>query len=203
MSHSATGADLGELHLRIWQALTRATADRHHPWRTPVLATVDAAGLPNARTVVLRRAVASEKLLEFFTDARSRKVLELRHQATASLVFWHPGHRWQLRVQTEAEVLTDGDLVDAAWARVKSSAAAADYLSALPPGSVLASGNASDSASAQAVTSVVSQHLVAPAQHHFALLRMRVTALDWLHLSRDGHQRAVWMGDGSGEWVQA
>lgn len=193
------GGDLAEQRLHIWQALTRATVDRHHPWRTPALATVDAAGLPNARTVVLRRASAKEQRLDVFTDARSRKVSELRQTATAALVFWHPGHRWQLRVQTQVLVLTDGAAVDAAWDQVKSSAGAADYLSVVPPGSTLPTSDSHPDVHAVGRVELNTTE----GQHHFALLQMRVVTLDWLHLSREGHERAVWIGDSPGQWVQA
>ena len=44
-----------EIREQIWRELTRASQDRHHAWRTPVLATVDGDGFANARVVVLRK----------------------------------------------------------------------------------------------------------------------------------------------------
>ena len=52
----STAADIRH---RIWTELQRATVDRHHEWRTPVLATSGLDGLPQARTVVLRAADAT------------------------------------------------------------------------------------------------------------------------------------------------
>ena len=48
-----------DLAVRLWRELQRAPHDRHHEWRTPVLATqgIDGRG-PQARTVVLRHADA-------------------------------------------------------------------------------------------------------------------------------------------------
>lgn len=163
---------------RIWQELARATQDRHHDWRTPVLATVGADLQPNARTVVLRQAREPAGELAFFTDGRSPKVAELQAQPQAVLVFWSARLRWQLRVVARCEVLTHGPEVDAAWARVGQSAAAGDYLAAQPPGQPWAEDAP---APAPATTGA----------HHFAVVRAYVQAMDWLALGLDGqHQRA-------------
>jgi pyridoxine/pyridoxamine 5'-phosphate oxidase len=60
-----------EIRERTWIELDRAVHDRHHEWRTPVLATVGEDGKPNARTVVLRQADAKLQSLQFYTDRRS------------------------------------------------------------------------------------------------------------------------------------
>ncbi|MDO9200138.1 MAG: pyridoxamine 5'-phosphate oxidase family protein [Hydrogenophaga sp.] len=163
---------------RIWQELARATQDRHHGWRTPVLATVGADQQPNARTVVLRQAREPVGELAFFTDGRSPKVAELQAQPQALLVFWSARLRWQLRVAARCEVLTDGPEVDTAWARVGQSAAAGDYLTAQPPGQPWAEGEL------EPVTA-------STGAHHLAVVRARVQTMDWLALGLDGqHRRA-------------
>ncbi len=166
-----------ELVHRVWTELQRATVDRHHEWRTPVLATVDLQGVPQARTVVLRGADAGSGQLVFFTDSRSPKVAELQTQPAAALVFWSRRLQWQLRVGVRAAVHTDGPRVEAAWVRVSQSTAAGDYLSSQAPGSAL-----------QPVTATASK------QHHFAIITAQVEELDWLALSREGHRRARVLG---------
>ena len=172
-----------ELVRRVWAELQRATADRHHDWRTPVLATVDPQGAPQARTVVLRSADAGSGQLVFFTDSRSPKVAELQANPAAALVFWSRRLQWQLRVGVRAVVQTEGPQVDAAWARVGQSAAAGDYLSAQAPGSVVDAATTSGTA-----------------QHHFAVVTAQVEHWDWLELSRDGHRRARLVDRGV-EWL--
>lgn len=170
----ATEADLVQ---RIWTELQRATLDRHHEWRTPILASVDALGAPQARTVVLRGADARAAQLVFYTDRRSPKVAELRATPAAALVLWSTRLSWQLRVSATAQVHTEGPGVDAAWARVSVSAAAGDYLSAQAPGAAL-----DDATTAP------------PAAHHLAVVTLQVVDMDWLELSREGHRRAQLVG---------
>ncbi|MGC4365411.1 pyridoxamine 5'-phosphate oxidase family protein [Hydrogenophaga sp. R2] len=167
-----------ELPGRIWQELQRATVDRHHEWRTPVLASVDADGLPQARTVVLRRADAEARTLTCFTDARSPKCADLQARPRAALVFWSQRLGWQLRITADARVATDGPAVQAAWERVRPSAAATDYLMPRAPGAPLDTTTTGP----------------AGERHHLAIVQLEVRAIDWLELHRDGHRRGRWDG---------
>jgi pyridoxine/pyridoxamine 5'-phosphate oxidase len=170
-----------EIRPQIWKELGRASQDRHHEWRTPVLASAGADGLPDARTVVLRQVDALAGQLTFYTDSRSPKVAQLQTQASAMLVFWSARLSWQLRVRVACTVITAGPEVDALWQGVKQSAAAGDYLSPLAPGAVLAQGR----------TTANEETTDAPMPaHSFAVLRAQVLQMDWLELSREGHRRA-------------
>ena len=161
---------------RIWAELCAAPGDRTHPWRLPVLATVTPDGAPDARTVVLRASDRAAGTLDCFTDARSPKVAQLRREARAVLVFWHPGLRWQLRVRAAVETIVDGPAIEAAWQRIASSAAAADYLAPAAPGTPVADAKRAGPASA----------------HHLCVLRAQVEAIDWLALGDTGeHQRIL------------
>jgi hypothetical protein len=175
-----------EIRPQIWKELGRASLDRHHEWRTPVLASADADGLPDARTVVLRQVDAGAGLLTFYTDSRSPKVAQLQGQAQAMLVFWSARLSWQLRARVIFSVITSGPEVETLWQGVSQSAAAGDYLSPLPPGAVLPQGSGTVNVE---TASVETPKAPAPT-HSFALLRAQVLQMDWLELSRDGHRRA-------------
>lgn len=180
-----------DLATRLWQELTRAPHDRHHDWRTPILATqgIDDNG-PQARTVVLRHADAASWTLSIYTDARSPKCLELQLQPLAQLIFWSKRLNWQLRVSAVATVVLQGEQVHAAWERVRQSRAAADYLSTQPPGHIqpAVEPETSDSGEFQLT-------------HHLAVLNLKVSSMDWLALSKDGHRRARLTPAGVLEWL--
>jgi len=179
-----------DIRQHIWKELGRASQDRHHEWRTPVLATVGTDGSVNARTVVLREVNAQTQTLQIFTDARSSKVQELGQQAHAVFVFWSKRLGWQLRVRADISVQTSGPEVQVLWDRVKQSAAAADYLSATAPGSALTSAETVSGESVSADSN----------QHHFARLTAQVSEMDWLELGRAGHRRAKMTQD-LWEWL--
>jgi pyridoxamine 5'-phosphate oxidase len=171
-----------DIRPRVWTELQRATQDRHHEWRTPVLATIGTDGLPRARTVVLRHADAKLCSLHVYTDRRSPKVAELTANPGAVLVFWSKRLSWQLRVEASISVQSSGPEVDAVWARVSQSAAAADYLSVSAPGDALAAPEAVHASSLDT--------------HHLAIIAAQIQSIDWLELARSGHRRAVFSSDG-------
>ena len=183
-----------EIRKRIWQELARAVQDRHHEWRTPVLATVQMGGTPNARMVVLRQVDADLARLIIYTDSRSDKVSELANRSEAMLVFWSKRLSWQLRVRISATVHVTGPLVDAAWERVRQTAAAGDYLSAAAPGSTLPAAPAIKDGTQPTNPSNPTS------QHHLAIIEAQVQEIDWLELARNGHRRARLRAD-TWDWL--
>jgi pyridoxamine 5'-phosphate oxidase len=177
---------------RIWMELGRAALDRHHEWRTPVLATLGRSGTPNARTVVLRKTDAAAQSFDFYTDSGSPKVTELIAQPYATLLFWSTRLNWQLRARVTIIVDTSGEQVEAVWAKVKQSRAAGDYLTVAAPGDKLsAAGSAAANAHADSSDdSYADANANGQLTHHLAILNARVDEIDWLELSRNGHRRA-------------
>ena len=176
---------LAALEADLWANLRTAVHTRGHAWRTATLATVTPAGLPDARTVVLREVDAAARLLCFYTDARSPKVAQMQRQPQGLLVLWSAELGWQLRLQVHLTVETSGLAVSSRWATLQMTPAAQDYLSPLPPGSPLTT--------------------LAPANRsraHFAVVEARVQQMDWLDLAAAGHRRAGFGPDGVARWLQ-
>jgi pyridoxamine 5'-phosphate oxidase len=170
----------GSLRGRIEAELGRALVERAHGWRTPVLATVDAQGHPDARTVVLREFDPVGQTLCVYTDRRSPKLRQIAAQPRASLVFWSRELSWQLRVAARLDIEVDTPRVDSVWARLSTTPAARDYLSPAAPGEPL--------------------HAAPPGGadgHHLAILVARIDVIDWLELGRDRHRRAVFDASGA------
>ena len=173
-----------EIQQRVWIELGRATQDRHHAWRTPVLATIGSDATPDARTVVLREADSSLFNVRFYADSRSKKVADLTIQPHALLVFWSKRLSWQLRVRVTFTVHTTGQVVDSVWSRVNQSASAGDYLSALAPGAPLSTSTSE----------------MLPNNHHLAVISGVVHEIDWLELAKGCHRRARFSSK-SWEWL--
>ena len=174
---------LAEVEAALWRELARAALDRHHEWRTPVLATVDGSSA-DARTVVLRETDPEARALRLFTDARSAKVTQIGSHPQGLLVLWSKRMSWQLRMRVALAVNTDGQAVASRWARLRHSAAAQDYLSPLAPGTPLSSTPGRE----------------APEGNHFAVVVAQVLAIDWLELHAEGHRRAAFDAAG-GRWL--
>jgi pyridoxamine 5'-phosphate oxidase len=78
------------------------------------LATVDAAGQPAARTVLLKGI--DRHGLTFYTNLDSRKARELAANVRAALLFWWPPHARQVRFEGAIEAVSDAE-ADAYFAR--------------------------------------------------------------------------------------
>ena len=187
------------IQARIWQELERASRDRHHAWRTPVLASIDLAQQPSARTVVLREVNLQEKCFEIYSDRRSPKIAELKQHPGALLHFWSKRLQWQLRVAVKVHVLESGPDVESRWDRLKLTAAARDYLSPHPPGSLMEKP-AEPSAEEMAgplLAKGMEPALHKEVDHNFCLVRAGFVEMDWLELNVAGHRRARFSVD---EW---
>jgi len=90
-------SSLGSIETDIWARLENAAASSRNDFHLPVVATVSG-DMPSLRTVVLRRASATDRKLRFHTDIRSPKVSALLANPSIALLFYHKEHRLQLRV---------------------------------------------------------------------------------------------------------
>ncbi|MGY4830619.1 pyridoxamine 5'-phosphate oxidase [Sphaerotilaceae bacterium SBD11-9] len=178
---------LSEIEAAVWRELSRAPADKQHPWRTPVLATTDGE-IGDARTVVLREVSSDEKRLTVYTDQRSAKVAQLGQHPVGTLVMWSPSLGWQLRCRVQVTLETSGLAVSSRWARIKLSPGAQDYLSPLAPGSALDHEPRLTGDGRGALP-------------YFAVMEAQVLGIDWLELHAEGHRRALFDG-GEARWLQ-
>jgi pyridoxamine 5'-phosphate oxidase len=179
-------ATLAAIESEIWRQLERATHDKHHAWRVPVLATVDG-DAADARSVILREVDARQKQLLTFTDDRAGKVSQLLRHPLATLVMWSPALSWQLRCRVLLSLEMTGLAATSRWARIKLTPAAQDYLARLPPGAELEAPEVPTAAPLK--------------REYFAVINAQVLKIDWLELRREGHRRALF-DDRGGRWLQ-
>jgi hypothetical protein len=166
---------LAAIEAEVWRELGAAVRSKAHGWRVGVLATVDG-DAADARSVVLRDLDPAARTLLIYTDSRSPKARQVQAHPQGMLVLWSDTLSWQLRLRVTLTLETSGLRVSSRWAQLKLTPGAQDYLSPLPPGSVLG-------APGQTQPERTSRE-------HFAVLAARVEALDWLELHAQGHRRA-------------
>jgi len=170
----------------IWQSLAAAARSSKHPWYEGAFSTVelDAEGQPHprTRTVILRGADPSQRTIDFYTDARSDKIDQLRQRYVAWL-FYASAAKIQLRLQGSARIL-NGEEADAAWKQTPLHGRSA-YLSIRSPGDSVASPIPPTTDDRQ-----VSQQESERGRVTFRIVRTSVHTADWLYLRREGHVRA-------------
>lgn len=168
-----------------WQHLGRGVADSRSPARYPTFATVSPQGLPEARTVALRRAARAEAVVEVHTDIVTPKVQALRTNPHAALHIWLPKAKLQIRLSTTVEIIT-GDAVEADWARIPAPSRVS-YGTQPAPGTPIGG---------------VYDYEKPPLRERFAVLRCAVDHIDLVELAAR-HRRAEFKrsDDWRGTWL--
>ncbi|MEM1086862.1 MAG: pyridoxamine 5'-phosphate oxidase family protein [Pseudomonadota bacterium] len=167
---------LSEIETNTWNLLGRAVVDKRSPLRWFTFATVSPDGQPEARTVVLREIDRDTRRITLFTDRRALKVAALQANSKTECHFFDSRKMLQFRLSGVASILTDGSRWQALFDKVPDHALG-DYSALIAPGT----SGTMDSDSALAAD-------------YFTVIDISVQSLDWLSLSRDGHQRArfIW-----------
>lgn len=130
----------GESAATIWQTvgadLAAAAASARHPFHLVTVATVDAAGAPHARTVVLRGFDGTRREARFHTDIRSPKVEQIGVDGRVSLHWYDPARRLQIRIAAQAAIHHRDAIAQAAWDAAQPMSRAC-YTAPAAPGATL------------------------------------------------------------------
>lgn len=197
-SGNGSGMSLDDLLEDAWSGLSDAARNARDEWHLPVVSTIDAAGRPAARVVVLRgvwRDDPGGPLLSCHTDRRSRKVGEIDGgEGPVAWTFYQRERKVQLRVVGEAAVHVDDAVSDEAWARTTTSSRRC-YMAPHAPSRVLESWD--PNLPEQWMRSVPDLASSESGRKHFAVVRTRVLEMERLELHHDGHLRSRWRWDGA------
>jgi pyridoxamine 5'-phosphate oxidase len=173
---------------QAWAVLDEGVRQRRGAAHTPTLATVDAQGCAAVRTVVLRACSPATRELLIHTDVRSAKFTELASRPDCALLVYDAALKVQLRIAARATRHADDSLADRQWATSRP-------MSRAVYGSPLAPGEPVDDPQTAAATLL--DRSEAEQRRNFAVLRLEVLRLEWLHLKVSGHRRALfdWTSD--------
>lgn len=166
----------------ILSELGKAAKEKAHPFRWPVLTTVDAARQPEGRIVVLR--AFEDSVATVYSDARTGKVAQLRSHSEAGLLFFDRERKLQIRAKGMASLHHKDAVAREHWDSLPS-ARHADYQSAADPGTEWTEAGVG----------------VDPAwrDRNFTVLRITLAYIDVLRLSREEHLRYQYRLSG-GRW---
>jgi pyridoxamine 5'-phosphate oxidase len=172
-----------------WAMLARGVKDRRAPAHTPALATVDASGRPQMRTVVLRGCEPAVRRLRFHTDIRAAKVSEIAANPRGSVMVYDARQKFQLRLSAMLSVHTHDALASAAWAQTRDFSKICYQV--MPAPGTRVDEPAAIPFSAQATND---------GADHFAVIIAQIERIEWLYLAHQGHRRAAfeWLADVDG-----
>lgn len=131
--------DLDAALAEVWRLLEEGPRLRRNAFHMPALATVDAHGQPQVRTVVLRAVDRTAGTLRFHCDRRSDKATEIAASGRAALHGYDSQAKIQIRATGPATLHTGDALAESAWAGAMAMSRVC-YGADPAPGAVLPTG---------------------------------------------------------------
>lgn len=198
---------LDAAHTEAWRLLTRGAEDRQSPFHTVSVATVDSAGRPHARNVILRAASPDSRTIRFHTDVRSNKMAQLKQSDRLCVLAYDPVLKIQLRVDGCAALHTDGALADAAWKATRPMSRL-PYAAETAPGSAIEvplTLPASQLAMIDESSEEALDHMQRVGRENFCAVVVMIESIEWVHLVARGNRRALFAwprGVLEAKWLQ-
>jgi hypothetical protein len=184
---------LGGVLDSVWEKLNLGAEPKSSDYHVASVATIDPSGWPHVRSVVLRKAVRSQRLVVFHTDVRAPKFLQIQSNNHVSWLFYSRREKIQIRLQTTAQLHASDEMCrrvfDAMPARCQRV-----YLAPEAPGklSPVPTGNLPDDLEDRTPT----PQEAAIGQSVFGIVSCQIHSIDWLYLAATGHRRALFCWDG-------
>jgi pyridoxamine 5'-phosphate oxidase len=174
-----------------WQLWGRGTVDRHSGFHAPVVTSVDEAGNPQARTMILRAVDREARTMRFHTDVRSAKMNHWKFKPRVCILGYDASKKIQLRVDGRVALHTDDAVAEKAWRSSRPESRAAYGVKNTPGHVVDAPSSAPQSND--------------DGRENFAVAMVEVESLEWIYLHAEGNRRAIfsWANDVlKSNWLQ-
>lgn len=172
---------------RCWAEFERATRERGHAFRQPVVMSVDEEGYPSGRVLTLREAMPREGRMRFHIDRRSPKFGHWHSKPVVGAVFYDGPRKWQIRMRGVADLHYDNEIARAAWEN-SHPMSRRTYMTTAAPGEEL-DWEAGSTYPPGFERRRPTDEECAAAFGNFAVLLVDVLELDSLHLAGVGHER--------------
>ena len=103
-----------EIIKKIWLMLDDAVKNRSSQFRIPTFICGNQNDL-DGRIVVLRKSKQQERLLQFHSDIRSDKILKLKSNNKAAMLFYDKDEKIQVRAKVECVVNHKNEITKESW----------------------------------------------------------------------------------------
>ena len=179
--------NLEEIQKKLWSMLDDAVVNRNSPFRIPVFICADQNDV-DGRIVVLRKSDKNNSLLQFHTDLRSQKVVILKKNKNASLIFYDKEEKIQLRVKVICEVNNQDPVSEESWKKTQHISRRC-YLTDSAPGSVSERPTSGMISKLEDFDYTMEQS--EKGYENFTVIKCEIKSIEWLYLAAKGHRRAI------------
>jgi pyridoxamine 5'-phosphate oxidase len=176
--------NLDLMHSFAWQCMQQGANSYKHAMHQFTISTA-INNIPEARTVILRKAIVANKLLQFNTDIRSPKVAILNTNNKAQALFYNHADRVQIRLTCAATINYNNEVTEQAW-EIARLASKLNYSNSSPSGTLLNEPEQIDINNPNP-----SKELLAKCKQNFAVIQLQVSKLDMVLLHYTYNKRMI------------
>ena len=170
----------------IKELLTIGVKDRNHCFHTPIFSNNNQNNLVDSRIVVLRKFNENNLKLNFHTDFRSPKIINLQNNNLANFVFYDFKLKIQLRIKTFSIINNKNDVSKNAWEQTRLSSRKC-YLTRKAPSSITTLAEDGIPNHLKSIDPSLDES--EKGYENFTVIENEILNIDWLYLQSSGHQR--------------
>ena len=178
--------DFSEIEKKIWTLLDDAVTNRTSPFRIPVFICGNQNDF-DGRIVVLRKSDQSNKLLQFHSDIRSDKIIKLKNNNNASMLFYDKEEKIQVRAKVECTISHKNEVTKQSWLKTGHMSRKC-YLVDNGPGTESATPTSGLKPELDNFDFTMEQS--EEGYKNFTVIQCKIKSLEWLYLAAKGHRRA-------------
>jgi len=171
---------------KIWSMLDNAIKDRSSQFRIPVFICGSQDDF-DGRIVVLRKSDQSNNLIQYHSDIRSNKIVKLRNNKNASMLFYDKDEKIQVRLKVECTVNHDNEITKESWLKTGHMSRKC-YLVDNGPGTESPSPTSGLKPELDNFEFTMEQSEAG--YKNFTVIQCKIQNMEWLYLAAKGHRRA-------------
>ena len=178
--------DFNEIKKKIWSMLNDAVTNRSSQFRIPVFICGNQNDF-DGRIVVLRKSDQSKNLLQFHTDIRSDKIIALKNNKKAALLFYDKDEKIQVRLKVECTINHNNEITKIAWGKTGHMSRKC-YLLENGPGEK--SNTPTSGLEPELDNFKFTMEQSEEGYKNFTVTQCKIKIIEWLYLAAKGHRRA-------------
>jgi len=175
-----------EIEKKIWLMLSDAVTNRKSPFRIPVFICGSQSDF-DGRIVVLRKSDQSNKLLQYHSDIRSDKILKLKNNKKAAMLFYDKEEKIQIRIKVDCVVNYENDITKESWSKTQHISRKC-YLVDNNPGTK--STTPTSGLKPELDNFEFTKEQSEEGYKNFTVIQCKIKSIEWLYLAAKGHRRA-------------
>ena len=178
--------DFKEIKKKIWSMLDDAVTNRSSQFRIPVFICGDQKDF-DGRIVVLRKSDQTNNLVQFHSDIRSDKIIKLKNNKNASMLFYDKEEKIQVRLKVECNINHDNEITKQSWSKTGHISRKC-YLVDNGPGTESPSPTSGLKPELDNFEFTMEQS--EEGYKNFTVIQCKIKSVEWLYLAAKGHRRA-------------